>query len=670
MPSCMAWIIPSSTPMTLSTDSRIAFLCCVSFFLLLVQQVAHADLTGDAQALLAFKGNVTHGANLAAWNSSNTNGVCTWKGVTCSSGNSQRVVELRLPGSSLVGSIPEQTLGNLDALQVLSLRKNKLSGTFPSDLARCVALAEVNLKGNSFSGALLFDFSAWPSLQKLDLSSNNFSGQIPSSLSNLALLDSLLLEDNLFSGSIPSINSTHLRSFNVSNNRLNGSIPRSLSHFETEVFSGNPQLCGSPLAECQSTGGAPPPSSPPISSLPPGSSPGDGSSGLPTGAVVGIILGCMAILIIFASICLLFFTRKNEKQAAVEGPYAEGRSGFESKTKDDAVVSRKTSGRSGTNEGGSVTININNKLTFVGNAKQAFDLDDLLRASAEVLGKGTLGTSYRATVDEGVSVCVKRFREVDAERQYTCKHIEMLGSLQHPNLVPLRAYFFAVRGKLLVSDYMPKGSLSSLLHGNKREVREPLDWQSRLAIAEGTAKGLVFLHSKKVVHGNVKSSNVVMDADMEARLTDYSMIQLVPLKGDEGATLRPSAYTPPESREDPRKVTYKGDVYSFGVLLLELVTGRSPNSGSLTQGGSKIDRLVEWVRSHFPHDSERVLDPRLSTVDNLEKVQDDMVSLLQIAIPCISSAPDKRPHMVEIVSSIGNLRKPPEFTDIDFSEAD
>lgn len=635
---------------------------------ILSQNSVLADINDDAQALLAFKGNVTNAGNLLSWTTSNTTTVCTsWKGITCSDGSSQRVIGIRLPGSSLSGSIPVQTLGKLDALEVLSLRKNKLSGTLPADIANCVALQLVNLKNNSFSGPILFDFSVWPRLQNLDLSSNNFSGEIPTSLTNLTELSSLFLEENVFSGAIPSISAPTLRTFSVADNRLNGSIPSSLSNFTVDSFAGNLDLCGTPLAACpQAPAGAPQPTSPAPQST---SSTGpEEDKKLSTGAIVGIVLGALAAATIVLSVCFLFFARKNAKQGHADDLYEEGRAEFEARNKGRAM-SRKASGKSGGNAG-EVVINGNNRLIFMGAAKKSFDLDDLLRASAEVLGKGTLGTSYRANIDEGHPLCVKRFREVATDREHTCKHIEMLGALQHPNLVSLRAYFFAPKGKLLVSDYMPKGSLSSLLHGNKREAREPLDWESRLAIADGAAKGLVFLHSKKVVHGNIKSSNVVMDAEGEAHLTDYSLLQLIPLTTETGATVKPNAFTPPEARKDLRMVVYKGDVYAFGVLLLELVTGKSPNSGSVTQGGTNIDSLVQWVQAHVPHDVEAVLDPRLSGSEN--HVQDEMIFLLHIAMPCVSHLPEKRPHMVEVVSSISNLRKRdvhPESSDFYFTQA-
>ncbi|KAI5073094.1 hypothetical protein GOP47_0011107 [Adiantum capillus-veneris] len=644
-------------------------------FLVFLPQSALADLDGDAQALLAFKANVTNSGNLLSWNASNTASVCTWKGVTCgngsssSSSSSQRVVELRLPGSSLLGPIPAQTLGRLDALRVLSLRKNKLSGTLPSDLANCSSLRVVNLKNNSFSGALLLDFSAWQLLENLDLSSNSFIGQIPMSLVNLTHLTSLFLEENAFSGTIPSIDTPTLRSFNVTSNSLNGSIPSSLSNFTVNSFAGNLDLCGTPLPECQqvqSPAGAPAPGDSFDEQ-----SDNDGNK-LGAGAIVGIVLGAVAAATVAVSVCCLLIVRKNAKQEpADDAMYAEGRADFDARNKSRAM-SRKASGKSGEKDQGNLVLNNNNRLIFMGNAKQTYDLDDLLRASAEVLGKGSLGTSYKANINDGHSICVKRFREVATDREHTCKHIEMLGALQHPNLVSLRAYFFAPKGKLLVTDYMPKGSLSSLLHGNKREARDPLDWETRLAIAEGAAKGLVFLHSKKVVHGNIKSSNVVMDAEGQAHLTDYSLLQLVPLSTEPGVTIKPNAFTPPEARGDLRKVAYKGDVYAFGVLLLELVTGKSPNSGSLTQGGTNIDRLVQWVQAHFPHDIESVLDPRLSDLTN-NHVQEEMISLAQIAMPCVSILPEKRPHMVEVVSSVSNLRKRevgPDSSDFYFTQAE
>ena len=182
-----------------------------------------------------------------------------------------------------------------------------------------------------------------------------------------------------------------------------------------------------------------------------------------------------------------------------------------------------------------------------------------------------------------------------------------------------------------------------------------MEWAARLAIASGAAKGLVFLHSKKVVHGNIKSMNVLLDKEGVARWSDYGLLQkLAPAKAE---ALRPSGanpngYTPPEVASGGKMITYKGDVYSFGVLLLELITGKSPMTLFPEEGGVHLPKWVEscarhveavdpWIREKFTHENDVLYD--------------EVLGLLRIALSCVSPSPDKRPHMVEIVKHIQDL---------------
>eukprot|EP00250_Pteridium_aquilinum_P030146 c40733_g1_i1 orf=1-774(-) len=257
----MAWPIPNSSSMVSIKSLAISFLA----LLLILLNAARADINGDQQALLAFKANLTNARGLTSWNESTD--ICTsWKGIECSiqtSTSAQRVIKLRLPGRSLYGPIPPDTLGNLDALQVLSLRGNTLSGSFPEDLANCTDLRELYLQNNSFSGPLPSNFTVWPLLRNLDLSFNNFSGQIPPSLNSLTGLHILFLQGNEFSGPIPLVNPLPLRNFSVADNQLNGSIPSWFSSYSESSFEGNSGLCGAPLRACD--GGASPPTPPPAS---------------------------------------------------------------------------------------------------------------------------------------------------------------------------------------------------------------------------------------------------------------------------------------------------------------------------------------------------------------------------------------------------------------------
>ncbi|XP_074333684.1 putative inactive receptor kinase RLK902 isoform X2 [Apium graveolens] len=288
------------------------------------------------------------------------------------------------------------------------------------------------------------------------------------------------------------------------------------------------------------------------------------------------------------------------------------------------------------------------KLVFFGVQEKGFDLEGLLRASAEVLGKGTFGTAYKAVLETGVVVAVKRLREVAVSEKEYREKIEGVGKMDHENLVRLRAYFYSVEENLLVYDYMRMGSLSALLHGNRGAGRTPLNWETRSAIALGAARGIAYIHSQgsTVSHGNIKSSNVLLTTSYEARVSDFGLAQLV---GRNNSPNRLDGYRAPEVT-DHRKVSQKADVYSFGVLLLELLTGKAPTHALLNEEGVDLPR---WVQSVVREEwTAEVFDLELLRYQNVEE---DMVQLLQLAIDCSAQYPDKRPSMNEVSQRIQEL---------------
>lgn len=268
------------------------------------------------------------------------------------------------------------------------------------------------------------------------------------------MLRFLELEYNNLTGSIPELNNlSRLREFNVSYNRLNGSIPSGLSKFSDDSFLGN-NLCGSPLAACP-------------------------SNKLSTGAIIGIVVGSLIGLILILLV-LFFLLRKRSPptatpQAETSLPRTPGKpavSDIELGSPKPLIV-REASGDGGSRNGDTVVVNgvqsgRGDGLVFFGEGSVAFALEDLLRAPAEVLGKGTSGSTYKAYLEgetQAVVVVVKRLRDVCVSEREFREKVEDLGMLAHENLVPFRAYYCGREEKLIVFDSMPMGSLSALLHG-------------------------------------------------------------------------------------------------------------------------------------------------------------------------------------------------------------
>ncbi|XP_058112081.1 probable inactive receptor kinase At2g26730 [Magnolia sinica] len=597
-----------------------------------------SEPTEDKQALLSFLNQTPH-ENRLQWNSSDS--ACNWVGVFCDL-NRSFVYSLRLPGIGLVGQIPAGTLGRLTQLRVLSLRSNRLSGPLPADFSGLKLLRNLYLQNNVFSGEFPPSLTGLTRLNRLDLSFNNFTGKIPSSVSNLTRLARLFLQNNSFSGNLPSINLTSLQQFNVSNNNLSGSIPITLQRFDKSSFAGNINLCGRPLIPCNPS---PPPPAPSPASNPPQNPNQKSSKKLSKAAIIAISAsaGGVAILLLLGLILFLCFRRHWRRQRPAKPPKEIAERSAAGVVPDTGTSSSKD--ESGVSGG----LAERNKLVFFDGGTRSFDLEDLLRASAEVLGKGSMGTSYKAVLEEGTMVVVKRLKEVIAGKREFELQMEMLGKVHHENLVQLRAFYFSKDEKLLVFDFMEVGSLSSLLHGSKGAGRTPLDWAHRLKIAIAAGQGLAHLHvSRKMVHGNLKSSNILLAPGLQsARLSDYGLHTLC---GTPTPPNRVPGYRAPEL-VDTRKSTFKSDVYSFGVLLLELLTGKAPTLAIIGEDGFDLPR---WVQSVVREEwTAEVFDVELVREGPL--VEEEMVQALQIALTCTSTVPDQRPAIQEVVRRIEEI---------------
>ncbi|KAG7943572.1 hypothetical protein I3843_15G048100 [Carya illinoinensis] len=611
----------------------------------------HFTRPQDALALLAFKSKADQNGNL--FFSPNTSfHFCQWRGVECVK---QKVVRLVLEGLDLGGVFAADTLSRLDQLRVLSLQKNSLTGLIP-DLSGLVNLKALFLDHNSFTGSFPPSILSLHRLRTIDISYNNLTGPLPASLALIDRLSYLRLEWNRFNGTVPPLNQPSLQSFNVSGNNLSGPVPvtATLVRFGPSSFSWNPNLCGEIInKECH-------PGSPffgqstPLPSPPPSSSLGESAQvhgeelthqafrkkHKRTAVIVGFSAG--VVVFICSLVCFVMALKKRNKTesstpaTASEDEAATAQAAAVMQIEQEKELEEKVKRMQG------LQVAKSGSLVFCAGEAQLYTLDQLMRGSAELLGRGTIGSTYKAVLDNRLIVCVKR---LDAgklsctSKEVFDQHMESVGGLRHPNLVPLRAYFHAKGERLLVYDYQPNGSLFSLIHGSKSTRAKPLHWTSCLKIAEDVAKGLAYIHQAwRLVHGNLKSSNVLLGPDFEACVSDYCLSVLAnPTSNEDNNS---AACKAPETRNPGQQATSKSDVYSFGILLLELITGKTPEQLPHLVPGE----MVNWVRSRREEDGFGGVDNR-------------MEMLVEVATTCSVISAERRPTMWQVLKMLQEIKE-------------
>ncbi|ESQ33683.1 hypothetical protein EUTSA_v10007149mg [Eutrema salsugineum] len=542
-------------------------------------------ISSDGEALLSFRNAVSRSDSfIHQWRPEDPD-PCKWNGVTCDA-KTKRVITLNLTYHKINGLLPPE-LGNLDHLRLLMLHNNGLYGPIPTTLRNCTALEGIYLQSNYLSGPIPAEMGDLPSLQKLDVSSNSLSGSIPASLAQLKKLSD----------------------FNVSNNFLVGEIPSDgvLSGFSKNSFIGNRKLCGKQIAVvCEDDSGNPSSNS---QSAGQNQKKNSGKLLISASATVGALL-LVALMCFWGCFLYKKFGKAESKSLAVDVG------------------------------GGASIVMFHGDLPY--SSKDIIKKLEMLNEE-HIIGCGGFGTVYKLAMDDGNVFALKRIVKLnEGFDRFFERELEILGSIKHRYLVNLRGYCNSPTSKLLLYDYLPGGSLDEALH----ERGEQLDWDSRVNIIIGAAKGLSYLHhdcSPRIIHRDIKSSNILLDGNLEARVSDFGLAKLLEDEESHITTIVAGTfgYLAPEYMQSGR-ATEKTDVYSFGVLVLEIMSGKRPTDASFIEKGLNV---VGWLKFLISENRPReIVEP------NCEGMQiESLDALLSIATQCVSSIPEERPTMHRVV---------------------
>ncbi|MCO5603469.1 hypothetical protein L7F22_057619 [Adiantum nelumboides] len=531
---------------------------------------------------------------------------------------------LKLDSNRFSGSLPIE-IYSLWNLSFISLSSNHFSGIVSPQIGKLHHLSNLYIQSNAFVGEIPMALAQCRQLSVLQLADNGFAGGIPSSLASLSAINVLNLSHNQLSGGIPTeLSELRLTNFDVSYNHLSGPIPSGfINGAFAGSFVGNPDLCGRNV----------------IGIRPCNISSNKRTSKLLLRVLLVATFGAALILLIVGMV-FLYRVHGSQIKNAIKGKKV-GESGHTFTSSPWRVTSF--------------------------HKVQYGELDIVSRLDDDnlILGSGGAGTVYKAVLSNGQSVAIKKLRKSssneDSEDDKGFKvEVATLGKIRHKNIVKLLCCCSNKDTKLLVYEYMPNGSLGDMLHHNPGDgsTNLALDWPSRYKIALGAAQGLAYLHhdcSPPIVHRDVKSNNILLDAHLNAYVADFGVAKVMEnyLVGENtncsaaftGRVAGSYGYIAPEHAYTP-KVTEKSDIYSFGVVLLELVTGKKPVEQEVSEENMDI---VRWVRGKLAgaEDAGEVLDAGLAPC-----WREGMLMLLRVALLCTCALPVNRPSMRDVVDML------------------
>ncbi|GJX95119.1 brassinosteroid insensitive 1-associated receptor kinase 1-like protein [Tanacetum coccineum] len=541
---------------------------------------------------------------LQSWDATLVN-PCTWFHVTCNSENS--VTRVDLGNANLSGQLVPQ-LGQLPNLQYLELYSNNITGRIPNELGNLTNLVSLDLYLNRLDGVIPDTLGKLQKLRFLRLNNNTLTGTIPISLTTI----------------------TSLQVLDLSNNNLRGDVPvnGSFSLFTPISFGGNPNLRL--------------PAVTPQAPTPPSSQSSSGCVALflietksddmiicmgdfvilvgnsATGAIAGGVAAGAALLFAGPAIALAWWRRRKPQDHFFDVPAEE-----------DPEVHLGQLKRFSLRELQVATDNFSNR---------------------HILGRGGFGKVYKGRLADGTLVAVKRLKEErtqGGELQFQTE-VEMISMAVHRNLLRLRGFCMTPTERLLVYPYMANGSVASCLR-ERPDTQEPLDWPIRKRIALGSARGLAYLHDHcdpKIIHRDVKAANILLDEEFEAVVGDFGLAKLMDYKDTHVTTAVRGTigHIAPEYLSTG-KSSEKTDVFGYGVMLLELITGQRAFDLARLANDDDV-MLLDWVKGLL---REKKLETLVDADLKGNYIDDEVEQLIQVALLCTQGTPLERPKMSEVV---------------------
>lgn len=526
-------------------------------------------------------------------------------GISSDIGISRNLTQLSVQNNRFSGELPAE-IGNLYMLQKLVASNNSFSGQIPSTISKLKQLTSLHLEDNEFSGSIPSEISMCSGMVDLDLADNSFSGSIPQSLDLLTFLNSLNLSQNKLSGSIPDgLQSLKLSALDLSRNQLSGRIPPELLVVAgEEAFVGNAGLCVNDDDDSRNR----------RDSLLGVCSMNHGHKKMSGKRLVYMSIMLAMIVLLFG---LVFVSYKSFKLE-------------ESRRQKDL-------------EGGKEDDSNWKVETF---HPTELDPEEICNLEEDnLIGSGGAGKVYRLELNKNRGTFAVKQIWKGKDTKVIMPEIVILGKIRHRNILKLHACMTRGPVSFLVFEYMPNGNLYQALRREFKGGKPELDWNKRYKIAVGAAKGLMYLHhdcSPAVVHRDIKSTNILLDEDYEAKISDFGIAKIA--EESELSTFAGThGYIAPELAYSV-KLTEKSDIYSFGVVLLELLTGRSPTDPIFGEGKD----IVYWVSTRLDGMKFfQVLDPKISA-----SAEDDMIKVLKVAILCTKKLPSVRPTMREVLNML------------------